>query len=140
MSLNLDEQEFIEKYGFSLNDLYYACIYDICRKPYWCCSVKEMAYSIENKIYQELRENNVESNILYKLTHDKFFSIQIYTHNIAIPYKDIYFTFEIGWVGNSLNVKDWDINPKEEIENDKKYENIEDVLAEEEEESASEYK
>lgn len=135
MSLNLNEQEFIEKYGFDLNDLYYACIDDICRKSYWCCSVKEVAYSIENRIYQELKEENIESNILYKLTVDTPFNVKIYTHNIAFPYRDIYFTFEIGGIGNSLGIKDWDLKPKEEIENDKKYEEIEDVLLEEEEEN-----
>ncbi len=135
MSLNLDEQEFIEKYGFALNDLYYACIYDICKKSYWCCNVKELAYQIENEIYKELSEDNIESNILYKLTENIPFNIKIYTHNIAIQYKDIYFTFEIKWTGNSLSVEDWDLKSKEEIENDKKYEDIEDVLTDDEEEN-----
>lgn len=135
MNLNLDEQEFIEKYGFALNDLYYACIYDICKKSYWCCNVKELAYQIENEIYKELGEDNIESNVLYKLTENTLFNIKIYTHNIAIPYKDIYFIFEIGGEGNSLSIKNWDLKPKEEIEKDKKYEDIEDELTEEEEEN-----
>lgn len=135
MSLNLEEQEFIEKYGFAIHDLYYSCINDICRRSYWCCDVKELAYSIENKIYEELGEDYIESDILYKLTENKSLNIKRYTHNVAIPYKDIYFTFEIGGVGNSLSVKNWDLKSKDEIENDKKYEDIEDVLTEDEEEN-----
>ncbi len=133
MSLNLDEQEFINKYGFSLNDLYYSCIENICKVGYVSCSVKELAYQIKNEIYMELGENNVDSNILYKQTKEKHFNIEIYIHNIAIPYKDIYFTFEIGWTNTSLAVMDWDLKSEEEINKDKKYNDIEEALIDEEE-------
>jgi hypothetical protein len=125
MSLNIDEYEFIEKYGFSIHDFYYACIDNILRKSYWCCDVSELAYNIADKIHQEIDKNNVEyDGILYKLSEDIFFKTKVYTHNIAIPYKDIYFNFQINWTGNCLSVKDWDIKPQEEILKDEDYQDI----------------
>lgn len=72
--------------------------------------------------------------ILYKLTENKAFGSKIYTHNIAIPYEDIYITFKIRWQNNYLSVQEWDMKHEEEVNNDKKYEFI-DLLENEVEES-----
>lgn len=133
MSLNIDDDEFIEKYGFSVHDFYYACIDEIMRKSHWCFSVKELAYDIADKVYKEIDKENIENDgILYKLTENEFWKAKIYTHNVAIPYKDIYFNFEIGWTGNCLSVKDWDIKPSEEILNNKDYIDIDELEDQEE--------
>lgn len=126
MSLNMDENEFMNKYGFSIQDFYYICIDDILRKSYWCQSVSELAYDIASRIYNKIDDKETECNgIQYKLTEKYFWKSKIYTHNVAIPYKDVYFTFEIRWTGNCLSVCDWDIKPEKEINNDKNYNDIE---------------
>lgn len=125
MSLNLSENEFTEKYGFALHDFYYSCIDEIINTGYSCYSIPELAYDLASKIYKELNdEKNEASTILYKLTEDVIWGTKIYTHNIAIPYKDLYITFEIGWGIETLKIKDWDMIHKEEIEKDKQYEDI----------------
>lgn len=135
MSLNLNEQEFKSKYGFAIQDLYYACIDRIFDKSYWCYSIKELGYDIANKIYKELNVDNENNYILYKVTEDTPFNIKIKTHNIAFPYKDFYFVFDIRWTGNSLSVTDWDLKTKDELENDKGYTDIEEIFTEEVEEN-----
>lgn len=133
MSLNLEEREFIEKYGFSVHDLYYGCIEEILRKGYVIYSVKELAYDISNKIFLELNKDISDYIILYKLTNNTYWNTKIYTHNIAIKYEDFYFTFKIRWELSFLKVTDWDMKTQEEIENDKDYIDIEEALKEEEE-------
>ena len=133
MSLNMNECEFRDKYAFSIHDFYYSCIDDILRKSYWCCSVSELAYDIAKKIHNEIDADKIEENeILYKLSEDIVWKNKIYTHNVAIHFKDIFFCFEIGWTGNCLSVKDWDIKSEEEILNDKEYTDI-DKLEDQEE-------
>lgn len=134
MSLNLEEREFIEKYGFSVHDLYYSCIHEILKKRYIAYSVKELSYDISNKISTELNENIDDYTILYKLTNNTYWNTEIYTHNIAIKYDDFYFTFKIRWTEGVLRVIDWDITRQEEIENDVDYTDIEEAIKEEEEE------
>lgn len=134
MSLNLEEREFIDKYGFSVNDLYYSCIHEILKKGYVAYSVKELAYDISNKIFTELNEDINDYNILYKLTSDTYWNTEIHTHNVAIKYEDFYFTFKIRWTVSSVKVIDWDITAQEEIENDIDYIDIEEAIKEEEEE------
>lgn len=133
MSLNISDEEFIDKYGFSVHDFYYACIDDIMRKSYWCCTISELAFDIAKKIHDEIDSDNTEDNeILYKLSEDIVWKNKIYTHNVAIHYKDIFIHFEIGWMGNSLNVKDWDIKLDKEILNDKEYIDINELEEQEE--------
>lgn len=134
MSLKLDDDEFLEKYKFDINDFYYACIKEIMKPTYWCQTVSELAYDIAYKIYDEIGDDGKEyGDILYKLTESTPFDTKIYTHNIAIPYEDIYVTFKIRWIGNSLSVCNWDLFQQEEIINDKNYESI-DLLEDELEE------
>lgn len=134
MSLKLDDDEFLEKYKFDINDFYYVCIKEIMKPTYWCQTVSELAYDIAYKIYDEIGDNGKEyGDILYKLTESTPFDTKIYTHNIAIPYEDIYVTFKIRWIGNSLSVCNWDLFQQEEIINDKNYESI-DLLEDELEE------
>ena len=131
MSLNLSENEFTDKYGFALHDFYYSCIDEIINTGYSCYSLSELAYDIAGKIYKEINDDKIEEgSILYKLTKDTIWGNKIYTHNIAIPYKDLYITFEIGWGIETLKIKDWDMIHKEEMEKDKQYEDI-DCLEEE---------
>lgn len=134
MSLNLEEREFIEKYGFNVRDLYYSCIEDIFRKIYITYSVKDLAYDISTKIFCELNEDISDYVILYKLTNNIYWNTQIYTHNIAIKYEDFYFTFKLRWELSFLKVTDWDMKTQEEIENDNDYIDIEEAIKEEEEE------
>ena len=134
MSLNLEEREFIDKYGFSVNDLYYSCIHEILKTGYVAYSVKELAYDISNKIFTELNKNIDDYTILYKLTNNTYWNMKIYTHNIAIKYEDFYFNFKMRWTEGSLKVIDWDITAQEEIENDIDYTDIEEAIKEEEEE------
>lgn len=136
MSLNLNEQEFKSKYGFAIQDLYYSCIDRFFDKSYWCYSIKELSYDIANKVYKELNSNNETDYILlYKITENTSFNIKIQTHNIAFPYEDFYFIFDIRWTGNSLSVTDWDLKTKDELENDKGYTDIEEIFIEEVEEN-----
>lgn len=134
MSLNLEEREFIKKYGFSVHDLYYSCIEDILRKRYITYSVKDLAYDISTKIFCELNEDISDYVILYKLTNNIYWNTKIYTHNIAIKYEDFYFTFKLRWELSFLKVTDWDMKTQEEIENDNDYIDIEEAIKEEEEE------
>lgn len=134
MSLNLEEREFIKKYGFSVRDLYYSCIEDILRKRYITYSVKDLAYDISTKIFCELNEDISDYVILYKLTNNIYWNTKIYTHNIAIKYEDFYFTFKLRWELSFLKVTDWDMKTQEEIENDNDYIDIEEAIKEEEEE------
>ena len=134
MSLKLDEDEFLEKYKFDINDFYNVCIKEIMKTTYWYQNVNELAYDIAFKIYDELGyEEKDFFDIRYKLTESTPFGTKIYTHNIAIPYEDIYITFKIRWIGNSLSVCNWDMIHQEEIFNDKKYESIEVLEIDEEE-------
>lgn len=134
MSLNMDDREFINKYGFSVHDLYYSCIEEILKKGFVDYSVKELAYEISNKIFTELNADISDYTVLYKLTEDTYWNSKFYAHNIAIKYEDLYFTFEMGWTATSLSVKDWDIKLQKEVENDKNYIDIEEAIKEEEEE------
>ena len=134
MSLSLEDRDFIDKYGFSVDDLYYSCIHEILKKGYVAYSVKELAYDISNKIFTELNKNIDDYTILYKLTNNTYWSMEIYTHNIAIKYEDFYFNFKMRWTEGSLKVVDWDITAQEEIENDIDYTDIEEAIKEEEEE------
>lgn len=134
MSLKLNNVEFLEKYKFDIQDFYYACIDGIMRPSYWCQNVSELAYDIASKIYDEIGDKDGEyGEILYKLTEGTAFGNKIYTHNIAIPYEDIYVTFEIKWIGNSLSVCDWDMKHQEEIIEDKEYQSIDSLEDEVEE-------
>lgn len=133
MSLNMSELEFIDKYGFSLHDLYYACIDDIMRKSYWCCSIGELANDIAEKIHNTLDSNNPEnSEILYKSNKEVVWKTKIFSYDIAIRHKDIFICFEIGWLGNSLSVKDWDMKPENEILKDDNYFDISELENEDE--------
>ena len=134
MSLSLEDRDFIDKYGFSVNDLYYSCIHGILKIGYVAYSVKELAYDISNKIFTELNKNTDDYTILYKLTNTTYCNTEIYTHNIAIKYEDFYFNFKMRWTEGSLKVIDWDITAQEEIENDIDYTDIEEAIKEEEEE------
>lgn len=133
MSLAMDEQEFTTKYGFSLHDLYYSCVKDIERKTYWSCTISEVAFGIADKIYNELNEDNMNcEGILYKYNMHKYSNVIVHDYDVAIPYKDLYFKFTIGWVGNSISVKDWDIFVNNEIEKNEQYTDIYELVAEEE--------
>lgn len=135
MSLNMSEFEFIDKYGFSVHDLYYDCIDDIICKSYWCCTVSELAYNIAEKIHNEINiENSEDKGILYKIKEQEIWNMKILSYDIAIPYKDIFICFEIGWLGNSLSVKNWDIKPENKILENDNYANINELIYEEEKE------
>lgn len=126
MSLNLSENEFTEKYGFALHDFYYICIDKIISSRYFCYSIRELAYDIADKIYQEIgSDEDKEFAIMYKQTESMLWGTKIYTHNIAISYEDIYITFKVGWDMGVLIIKAWDMVHKEEIEKDEQYEDIE---------------
>ena len=133
MSLKMSESEFVEKYKFDINDFYYACIDNILKTRYYCQSVSELAYDIAFKIHQIIGNENEElDGILYKLTENDIYGTKMYTHNIAIPYEDIYITFKIRWEGDHLSVCTWNMEHQNEIQSDEKYEII-DILDEVEE-------
>lgn len=116
----MNEEEFKDKYGFSLDDLYYSCIDDILKKSYYLYSVKDIGYQIQDKIHEELGQEYLEPAILCKQIKDSN------TYNIAIPYKDIYFTFKVtaeSSFGN-LNVESWSVENAETIEETGEYEDI----------------
>lgn len=134
MSLHLCEKEFIEKYGFAINDLYYSCIYNILNTRYACYTVKDVAYDIAYKVYSELYTCNNEVELLYKLDDDPVIDSKKAIYNIAFKYKDFYFTFEIYRGSQLYKPMFWDLQPEDIIEKDESYVDIEEVIKEEEEE------
>ena len=125
----MTERQYIDKYGFSLDDLEVACIDDLMRKSYMCYSVKELAYKIASDVYEELKVD-VDYYIMYKLTKWQ----NNYIHKIAFYLEDLVFIFDICWRGSALSVEDWCVVSEKEFETYKGYEDIECVLEDEDEE------
>lgn len=124
----MTERDFVEKYGFSLEDLETACIDDMKRKSYICYDVKELAYKIVDEIYSELHYEN-DYYISYKLVEKKY----NYVHKIAFGYKDLIFIFDIVWSGSVLRIEDYDVVSEEIFETYKDWEDIEIAINDEEE-------
>lgn len=124
----MTERDFVEKYGFSLEDLETACIDDMLENRYICYDVKELAYKIASEIYNKLNVN-VDYYIMYKLITRQ----GQYTHKIAFYLEDIVFIFDIKWRGSALCVEDWCVVSQEEFETYKDWEDIEIAINDEEE-------
>lgn len=125
----MEERDFVEKYGFSLEDLEVACIDDLMSKGFICYDVKELAYKIASDIYEELKAKNVDYYIMYKLVKTKYG----YVHKIAFQYEDLYFIFYISWKNNALSVDEYEIVKAELFETFKDWEDIEVAIEDEEE-------
>ena len=64
----MEKKDFVEKYGFDLEDLKVGCIDNLMSKGFICYSIKELAYKIASDIYEALKVNNmVNVNFYYKL-------------------------------------------------------------------------
>lgn len=125
----MEERDFVEKYGFSLEDLEVACINDLMSKKFICYDVKELAYKIASDIYEEIKIKNVDYYIMYKLVKTKYG----YVHKIAFQYEDLYFIFYISWKNNALSVDEYEIVKAELFETFKDWEDIEVAIEDEEE-------
>ena len=68
----MEERDFVEKYGFSLEDLEVACIDDLMSKGFICYDVKELAYKIASDIYEELKVDNIDYYTMYKWVKTKY--------------------------------------------------------------------
>ena len=125
----MEERDFVEKYGFSLEDLEVACIDDLMSKGFICYDVKELAYKIASDIYEELKVDNIDYYIMYKLVKTKYG----YVHKNAFQYEDLYFIFYISWKNNALSVDEYEIVKAELFETFKDWEDIEVAIEDEEE-------
>lgn len=127
----LDDEEsmnFCEKYGFRLEDLE-TDIDEMMTKSYWCYSVKELAYTICDKIYEILNNDNVDYYIEYKFIEKNK------VHKISFGYKDLVFIFDIKWIGNSLSIVGWDLINGDDYEQQYKgFEEIDCAIDDDEEE------
>ena len=117
----MEERDFVEKYGFSLEDLEVACIDDLMSKGFICYDVKELAYKIASDIYEELKVDNIDYYIMYKLVKTEYG----YVHKIAFQYEDLYFIFHISWRGSALSINDYEVVKEEVFETFKDWEDIE---------------
>jgi len=133
MILDLYEKEFQSRYGFNLKELYYSYIIRILNKKMLYKNVKNIAYDIANSILNKIDKKETIKDVLYKQKEKNFFRNRIIVYSIAIKYKDIYFVFEIKDKNNMLKVKRWYLKNETEIENDKKYINIEKFINKNEE-------
>ena len=125
-----EERAFISKYGFSLQDLE-TSINNWIDDNFICYSVKELAYEVCNRIYNEINKDEINDYyIFYKLIK----SNGVYFHKIAFQYEDLYFIFDLCWRGSALCVDEWDLISENDFEQLKGYEDIECVLEDEEEE------
>ena len=125
----MTREDFVEKYGFDLEDLETARIDEMKRNSYICYSVKELAYKIVDEIYEELNYEN-DYYISYKLVERKFG----YIHRIAFGYKDLVFIFDIVWRGSALCIDDYEVVNEELFETYKNWEDIEIAINDDEEE------
>ena len=125
----MEKRDFVEKYGFSLEDLEVACINDLMSKKFICYDDKELAYKIASDIYEELKAKNVDYYIMYKLVKTKYG----YVHKVAFQYQDLYFIFYISWKNNALSVDEYEIVKAELFETFKAWEDIEVAIEDEEE-------
>ena len=117
----MEKKDFIEKYGFDLEDLKVGCIDNLMSKRFICCSIKELAYKIASDIYEALKVNNIDFYIMYKLVKTKYG----YVHKIAFQYEDLYFIFHISWRGSALSIDDYEVVKEEVFETFKDWEDIE---------------
>lgn len=117
----MEKKDFVEKYGFDLEDLEVDCIGNLMSKRFICYSVKELAYKIASDIYEALKVNNIDFYIMYKLVKTKYG----YVHKIAFQYEDLYFIFHISWRGNALSIDDYEVVKEEVFETFKDWEDIE---------------
>lgn len=124
-----EERAFISKYGFALQDLE-TSMDNWIDDRFICYSVKELAYEICNRIYNEINKDETDYYIYYKLLK----SNGMYFHRIAFQYKDLYFMFDLCWRGSVLCIDEWDLITENDFEQLKGYEDIEWVLEDEEEE------
>ena len=121
----MNERDFVKRYGFSLEDLEIACINEILSKGFVCYSVKELAYEIANRVWEELKATDEEMGCIdYKLVGD--------THKVAIGYKDLVFIFDLEWTRTSLSVEDYVVVNESKYKTFKGYEDIEDALEDDE--------
>lgn len=123
----IDDEEsikFCKKYGFRLEDLE-VDIDEMMRLSYWCCSVKELAYTICGKIYEVLKKDYVDYCIDYK------FVKEVKAHRIAFEYEDLMFIFDMKWIGNSLSIVSWDLVNEKDFD-DEGFEDIESAIDDEE--------
>ena len=117
----MEKKDFVEKYGFDLEDLEVDCIGNLMSKRFICYSVKELAYKIASDIYEALKVNNIDFYIMYKLVKTKYG----YVHKIAFQYEDLYFIFHISWRGSALSIDDYEVVKEEVFETFKDWEDIE---------------
>ena len=117
----MEKKDFVEKYGFDLEDLEVDCIGNLMSKRFICYSVKELAYKIASDIYEALKVNNIDFYIMYKLVKTKYG----YVHKIAFQYEDLYFIFHISWRGSALSIDDYEVVKEEVFESFKDWEDIE---------------
>ena len=117
----MEKKDFIEQYGFDLEDLEVDCIGNLMSKRFICYSVKELAYKIASDIYEALKVNNIDFYIMYKLVKTKYG----YVHKIAFQYEDLYFIFHISWRGSALSIDDYEVVKEEVFETFKDWEDIE---------------
>ena len=117
----MEKKDFIEKYGFDIEDLEVDCISNLMSKGFICYSVKELAYKIASDIYEALKVNNIDFYIMYKLVKTEYG----YVHKIAFQYEDLYFIFHISWRGSALSIDDYEVVKEEVFETFKDWEDIE---------------
>lgn len=122
----MSEREFVEKHGFSLEDLEVAYIDNIMSKNFLCYTVSEAAYKIAEDLYKTLDYNVEEYYIEYNLLKTKYGGV----HKIAIFYEDLVFIFDLMWLNSALAVIDYEIITKEEYNTFKGFENIDIALEE----------
>lgn len=126
------DNDFKRKYGFSIIELEEKLEEKGIDDTFMCYSVKELAYTIVDKFYSILYNENYNGDyfIDYKLIPLK--DNKDYIHRTAFYYNDIVFVVDIKWIGNVLKVIDWDIVTCDNFEKLKGFEDIESVLDDEE--------
>ena len=116
-------RDFINKYGFSIEDLENDCINEILSKGYICYDVKELAYEIASKIH-DFTDYLTDYYIEYKNEGN--------VHKIAIFYQDLVFIFNLMWTRTSLTVDSYDFISIDEYNKLEGFEDIESVIEDEE--------
>lgn len=115
----MNDRYFVNKYGFSIEDLENDCINEILSKGYICYDVKELAYEIASKIY-DCTDYHTDYYIEYKNEGN--------IHRIAIFYLDLVFIFDLMWTRTSLSVENYTLLELEQYNELEGFEDIECVI------------